>query len=100
MMTLLIFLILAVLDGVLGKFSGELGFGLLSGIFMVLILIPSVAVGSRRMHDTGRSGWWQLINLVPYVGTIVVLVLFALRGQVGTNVYGEQPTHSPEWPEA
>lgn len=96
LMTLLIFMFLAVLDGFLGKFSGELGLGILSGIFMVLMLIPSIAVGARRLHDTGRSGWWQLVNLVPYVGTIIVLVLFSMRGQTGTNVYGEPPAHSPE----
>ena len=47
---------------------------LLGGIFSLATLIPSIAVTTRRLHDTNRSGWWQLIGLVPIVGFIVLLV--------------------------
>jgi uncharacterized membrane protein YhaH (DUF805 family) len=93
LMTMLVFVILAILDGMLGKFNGDTGMGLLSGIFLVAVAVPSLAVGARRLHDTGRSGWWQLINVVPYIGWLVVMVLFALRGQQYANKFGEVPSH-------
>ena len=60
---------------------------LLLGLFL-LILIPSYAIQVRRLHDIGWSGWWALLNLIPYVGGIAVLVLHCLPGQIGTNKYG------------
>jgi uncharacterized membrane protein YhaH (DUF805 family) len=57
-------------------------------IYALAIIIPSVAVGIRRLHDTGRSGWWWLIALVPLVGPIVLLVFFVLDSTPGTNQYG------------
>lgn len=47
-------------------------------IFAVVHIIPNLALGARRLHDTNRSGWFQLIALIPFVGVIVLLVLFAL----------------------
>ena len=45
----------------------------------------------RRLHDTGRSGWWLLIGLIPIIGVIVLLIFFVLDSQVGTNEYGPSP---------
>ena len=56
---------------------------------LVLLLLPSLAVSVRRLHDTGRSGWWILLLLIPVLGTIPVLVFFVLPGTVGPNRYGE-----------
>ena len=53
-------------------------------------LIPSVAVTVRRLHDTGRSGWWYLISFAP-LGGIVLLVFTCMDSQQGTNVYGPSP---------
>ena len=96
LMTLLVFIILAVFDGILGTFSSDTGMGVLSGIFLIAITIPSLAVGARRLHDTGRSGWWQLINLIPYIGWLVVIVLFALPGQLEPNRFGDAPSHEAD----
>ncbi|MDE7227822.1 MAG: DUF805 domain-containing protein [Treponemataceae bacterium] len=52
------------------------------------IVIPSIALSIRRLHDVGRSGWWFLINLVPVVGGIVFLV-FTLMASDGANKWGE-----------
>jgi len=52
------------------------------------LLLPQLAAGVRRLHDTGKSGWWYLISLIPYVGGIVVLVLLAQGSQASTNQYG------------
>lgn len=41
------------------------------------LVVPSLAAGARRLHDTGRSGWWQLLNLIPLIGFIILVVLLA-----------------------
>jgi len=48
-----------------------------SALFTLATLLPSLAAASRRLHDTGRSGWWQLVCLVPFVGLIVLIVFLA-----------------------
>jgi uncharacterized membrane protein YhaH (DUF805 family) len=59
-----------------------------NNLFTLALLIPSLAVGARRLHDTGRSGWWQLIHLVPLVGQIVLIVFWCQRGTEGANRFG------------
>jgi len=63
----------------------------LCAIYGLAILIPSLAVGVRRLHDTGRSGWWLLICFVPIVGGLILLVFFVLDSEPGTNQYGPNP---------
>lgn len=55
------------------------------------VLIPSLAIVVRRLHDIGKSGWWYFIILVPLVGLIVLLVFLTQDSQVGANQYGEDP---------
>ena len=57
------------------------------------LLVPGLAVGARRLHDTGRSGWWQLIGLVPLVGVILLIVWFATDGHPGPNQHGPSPKY-------
>jgi uncharacterized membrane protein YhaH (DUF805 family) len=73
-----------------------------AGFFIVLValyglavLVPSLAVLVRRLHDTGMSGWWILIVLVPFVGGIVLLVFTLLPGNHGPNRYGDDPKGAP-----
>ena len=47
-------------------------------VFYLAVMLPSVAVAARRLHDTNRSGWWQLLSLIPVVG-IIVLVVFLVQ---------------------
>ncbi len=63
----------------------------LSGLYSLAVFIPTIAVGARRLHDTGRSGWWQLISLVPLVGLIVLIIFMAQEGAVDDNQYGSNP---------
>ncbi|MFJ4783470.1 DUF805 domain-containing protein [Streptomyces sp. NPDC088794] len=63
----------------------------LAGLFYLGVLIPSLAVAVRRLHDTGRSGWWILIGLVPLAGAIVLLVFTVSDSTPGPNQYGPNP---------
>ncbi len=67
-------------------------FGLLVVVFALGVLIPSIAATTRRLHDTGRSGWWQFVSLVPFVGAIILIVLCAQPGQAQFNSYGPPPS--------
>ena len=75
--------LLALIDGVLGTFSEEAGIGLLSGIYVLAIFIPSIAVTVRRLHDTDRSGWWILLSFLPLIGGLVLLVFEVLDSTPG-----------------
>ena len=68
---------------------------ILSGIYGLAVLIPGLAVAVRRLHDTGRSGWWLLIGLVPLIGAIVLIVFMATDGEPGDNAYGPNPKFAP-----
>lgn len=76
------------------------GGGLLSGIYGLAVLLPTLAVQFRRLHDTNRSAWWILIWLIPLVGWIVLLVFYLLPGTEGPNRYGPDPkgTEMPAHP--
>lgn len=78
------------IDNVLGL-VGQNGYGPLSGLYGLAVFLPGLALAVRRLHDTGRSGWWFLIALVPLVGWIVLLVFFVSDSQPGTNQYGPNP---------
>ena len=74
---------------VFGFIGGALGIGttlsnLVSGVYNLALLIPGIAVGIRRMHDSGRSGWWLLVPLVN-------LVFLCQDSQPGENEYGANP---------
>ena len=62
---------------VAGFLDGILTTNFISPLYILALFIPNLAVAVRRLHDTGRSGWWYLINLVPFLGTIVFLVFCA-----------------------
>jgi uncharacterized membrane protein YhaH (DUF805 family) len=87
----LIVLALSFVDGLTGAFSEAYGVGLLSGLFMLAMLLPSLAVTVRRLHDTDRTGWWVLILLAPLIGVIVLIVFLVLDGTSGDNRYGSNP---------
>ena len=65
--------------------------GTIGALISLVLLLPSIAVGARRLHDTGRSGWWLLIALVPLAGLIVLIVFFVMRGDPGLNSHGPSP---------
>ena len=83
--------VLALIDSLIGTVIRQAGFGLLQGLYDLAVLIPSIAVTVRRLHDTGRTGWWILIGLIPVVGGIVLLIFMLLDSEPGENQYGPNP---------
>lgn len=67
-----------------------IGTGLL-GIFVLASFIPALAVQVRRFHDQDKSGWFVLLNFIPYVGGLIVLVMMCLEGTRGANRFGADP---------
>lgn len=67
-----------------------LGTGFLGSIFVLAMIIPSVAAAVRRLHDTGRSGWWMLLGFIPLVGLVLIYFL-VLDSDPGDNAYGSNP---------
>jgi uncharacterized membrane protein YhaH (DUF805 family) len=84
-------IVINMIDGLIGTYESSAGIGLLSGIFSLAILIPSIAVSVRRLHDIDRSGWWVLISLVPLIGAVVLLVFHLQDSTPGRNRYGSNP---------
>jgi len=83
----LFYVIFYVVAALVGSF---LGTELLALLFSLALLVPTVSIGARRLHDTGRSGWWQLIGLVPIIGAIV-LIIFYVQDSHADNSYGDNP---------
>jgi len=83
-------LFLVIVDVVAAILNNVLGTMLISTIVGLALLLPNLAVGARRLHDTGHSGWWQLIALT-LVGVILLIVWWVGDSQPGQNKYGPNP---------
>lgn len=86
----LIALVLGFIDGIFGTVS-ELGIGMLGFIYGLAVLVPGIAVGVRRLHDTGKTGWWLLLAFIPIIGAIILIVFFVQDSEAGENEYGPNP---------
>lgn len=75
---------------ILGNLAGQDTASLVSGLYSLAVLLPSLAVSARRMHDIGKSGWWLLIVLVPLIGPFWWLYL-AVQPSGAKNAYGAAP---------
>jgi uncharacterized membrane protein YhaH (DUF805 family) len=85
----LVSMVAGILDLVLGT-DYYRGSGLIGTIASLALLLPSLAVAVRRLHDTSRTGWWILIGLIPIIGWIV-LIVFYVQDSHGDNEYGPNP---------
>ncbi len=98
---MLCIIVATIVDRILGttfKFANpatgleqSLGYGYVYSLVALALFLPNLAVMVRRLHDTGRSGWWYWIVLIPLVGAILLIVWFATKGTTGSNEYGEDP---------
>ena len=68
------------------------GGSILEGLVALATIVPSLSVGARRLHDTDRSGWWQLLSLIPLIGTIVLIVWWVQAGSAAPNRFGPPPS--------
>ncbi len=84
--------VLGIVEGILGL-SGMVGgvYGPLTTIFLLGIIVPSIAVQVRRFHDQDKSGWFVLLALIPFLGGLAVLVFMCLEGTKGANRFGADP---------
>ncbi len=73
--------------GVLGIIDSILGFDLFIYLYGLVVFIPSLAIAVRRLHDIGKSGWWLLISLIPIIGYIWLIILFATKSKPENNKY-------------
>ena len=87
-------IVTSVLDGFLGTYtvtsSGKM-IGFINSIFLLAILLPSIAVAVRRLHDTDRSGWFYLLIFIPLIGSIILIIFFIQQGTNGRNRFGDDP---------
>ncbi|MFJ1808329.1 MULTISPECIES: DUF805 domain-containing protein [unclassified Streptomyces] len=88
--SVIISIVLAIIDAVIGS-------SILGIVYSLAVLLPSLGVAVRRLHDTSRSGWWILIALIPLVGAIVLLVFLASEGKQEPNQYGPNPKLAPAY---
>lgn len=87
----LLMILFGIGDVILGTVHVESNTGLLSSLFILAMLIPGMAVAIRRLHDTDRSGWWILINLIPLIGLLVFMYFMVSGSDGGENQYGPSP---------
>jgi len=73
------------------NFDDEIGYGPLTAIYTIAMIIPSLAISVRRLHDVGKSGWMCFIALIPLIGAIWLLVLMLTDSNPGENEYGANP---------
>ncbi|MDB4163744.1 DUF805 domain-containing protein [Flavobacteriaceae bacterium] len=97
--TVLLIALMTIMFSVL-SFSDETRIETGPGVYLTVILvivflfahfIPTIALTVRRLHDTGKSGWWYLIVLVPYLGNFVIFIFTLIDGDRGDNKYGSNP---------
>lgn len=82
-------LIYFIISIILSIVEGALNTTLLSFVWGLIMFIPSIAISARRLHDTDKSGWFQLLALIPLIGAIVLLVFYCLPSQADKNRFGE-----------
>ena len=85
--TLLAYVVAAILDGIIGIY-------LFTIVVALAAIVPTIAVGIRRLHDTDKSGWFLLIGLIPIIGAIVLIVFF-VTDSGPDNQYGPSPKGEP-----
>lgn len=82
---------LTIFDMMIGSFSDGSSFGLFSGLYTLLMIIPNLSLTFRRLHDIGRSAWWILFGMIPIIGAITLLVFMFLDSEPSENQYGPNP---------
>ncbi|WP_290087674.1 DUF805 domain-containing protein [Paramuribaculum intestinale] len=85
--------VVSVVLSILAAITGFKLFQMISGLFSLAVLVPTLAVSWRRLHDTGRAGGWWFINFIPAVGLIIFIVFCAAPSEPQPNRFGEVPAN-------
>ena len=93
--TAIVGIIASVIDEVLGTDYDTRQGGLVNTLASLVLIHPQLAVGARRLHDIGKSGWWQLLGIIPIIGWIFLLIWFCTDSRRGDNHYGPSPKQEP-----
>ncbi len=95
---LIVQVVASILDNAAGTDFDSANGGVISTLATLGMLLPSIAVSARRLHDIGKSGWWQLMGIIPILGWVLVIIWYATNTKPGANQYGPDPTNdvSPE----
>ncbi|USD51642.1 DUF805 domain-containing protein [Vibrio sp. SCSIO 43153] len=93
LVNVLVNLVMGIIDRVIGSVMQMDNFGFFGVIYALFIMIPSIAVTVRRLHDSGRTGWWALIAFVPVIGILVLLYFLIQDSEEGSNQYGANPKY-------
>lgn len=56
-------------------------------LYCIVIIIPTISICVRRLHDIGKSGWWYWVSIIPYIGGVILLVFMLIKSDVGLNKY-------------
>ncbi|AZG73573.1 DUF805 domain-containing protein [Shewanella livingstonensis] len=94
LVSMIISIVLTLLDMGVGLYNDLYGAGLFSSIYSLAIMIPSIAVSARRLHDTDHSAWWLLLMFIPLLGVLILLVVMCFNSKED-NEYGPNPKAEP-----
>src|SRR5262245_55939957 len=84
----IVLIVALLIDGAIAQRRGP---AVLAAIVIFALLLPNLAMSIRRLHDRDQSGWFVLIGFIPFVGGIILLVWFCMRGTIGANRFGPDP---------
>ncbi len=87
---ILVAFILTIFEVLLGIYSIEIGYGPLTLIFQIIVIIPSISLTSRRLQDRGISGWWQLLQLT-IIAIPILIIIYMLPAKEDENKWGRNP---------
>lgn len=93
LVNVLVNLVMGIIDRVIGSVMQMGNLGFFGVIYALFIMIPSIVVTVRRLHDSGRVGWWALIAFVPIIGILVLLYFLIQDSEEGSNQYGANPKY-------
>ena len=95
LLCLILGILAAIVDIAADTWDPEEGMGTFTGLLILILILPSIGVTVRRLHDIDKSGWWCLVQIIPLVGPLVMILFACREGTVGSNRFGEDQINEP-----